>query len=141
MAQNYKAYSPDKVSCMFAGLHRVRGYGADAMIDIAFDSDFGEIAKSADNENRHVDLLDRSGTITVTLSDQSASNAFFTGIVAAGVPVPVTLVDKSSNGDLFVAGSVKIRTMPGMVKAKSNGEKVWVWQFTNGRMTHAGAVA
>lgn len=137
---NYKAYSPDKVSLIFAGLHRVRGFGPDAMIEIAFDSDFTEMAKSADNENRHVDLLDRSGTITVTLGSHSASNAFFTGVTAAGIPVPVTLLDATTNGDLFVAGSVKLRTMPAMVKGKSNAENVWVWQFTKGRLVHMGAV-
>ena len=109
------------------------------MVEVAFDSDFGEVHKSVDGENRHVVLKDRAGTITVTLGQHSATNAVFTTLVAAGVPFPVTLIDKSSVGDTFFAGSVKIKTMPSYTKTKSNSENVWVWQFTRGTMTLAGA--
>lgn len=136
---DYIAYNPLKVSNK-AGTHTVRGYGADSMVDIVFDSDFGEVHKSADGENRHVDLIDRAGTITVTLSAQSASNAVFTALVAANVPFPWTSIDKSSNGDLFFAGSCKIKTMPAFSKGKSNAENVWVWNFTKGNMIFAGSV-
>lgn len=145
MATDYKAFNPQKVGLVFGlpnapgASHRVRGYGADTMIEIAFDSDFGSVIKGADGENRHVDMLDRSGTITVNLGQHSQSNAVFTAIVAANVPVPVSLIDKSSAGDLFVAGSVKIRTHPGMTKGATPGEVTWVWQFTRGQVTLAGA--
>lgn len=136
---NYKAFNPEKVVNM-AGAHRVRAYGSDSMVEISYDSDFGEIHKPVDGENRHVDLQDRAGTITVTLAAHSASNAIFTALVAANVPFPWTVIDKSSDGDVFFAGSCKIKTMPTFSKGKSNSENVWVWQFTRGTMTLAGAV-
>jgi hypothetical protein len=136
---NYKPFNPEKVTTMF-GTHRLRAFGADAMVEVAFNADYGEVHIPVDGEARHVDMLDRSGTITVTLAQHSASNAALTAIVAANVPVPVTIADISSNGDLFFAGSVKIKTMPTFSKGKSNSENVWVWQFTKGRMVMAGAV-
>jgi hypothetical protein len=135
---DYKPFDPEKFTAMF-GTHKVRGYGEDAMVEVSFDSDFGEVHKSVDGENRHVVLKDRAGTITVTLGQHSASNGVFTTLVASGVPFPVTLSDKSSVGDTFFAGSTKIKTMPTFTKGKSNTENVWVWQFTRGTMTLAGA--
>ena len=141
----YKAFNPQKVNTMFGipgapgASHRVRGFGEDAMVEVAFDSDFGEVAKSVDGLNRHVDMLDRSGTITITLAAHSESNAVLNTIVAANVPVPVNIVDQSSVGDLFSASSVKIKTMPTFTKGRSNAENVWVWQFTRGTMTFAGS--
>ena len=119
----------------------MRGFGADAMIEIDFESDEAEIAKSVDGENRHVFIEDLSGTITVTLSAQSATNAWFSAARATKVPIPMNLVDGSSNGDLFFAGSCVCRKRPPMIKGKSNAENVWIWQFTKGRMNHGGAVA
>jgi len=136
---DYKAYNPDKFVTMF-GTHRLRAFGADAMVEVSFNSDFGEVHVPVDGESRHVDMLDRSGTITVTLAAHSASNAALTAIVSANVPVPVTIIDKSSNGDVFFAGSVKIKTMPSFTGARSNSENVWVFQFTKGKMVFAGAV-
>lgn len=139
---DYKPFDPEKFSAMFGlpgASHKVRGYGEDSMVEVSFDSDFGEVHKSVDGENRHVVLKDRAGTISVTLGQHSQSNAVFSALVAAGVPFPVTLIDKSSVGDVFFAGSVKIKTMPTFTKGKSNSENVWVWQFTKGVMTLAGA--
>ena len=136
---NYKGFNPDKFVTM-VGTHRARAFGSDTMVEVAFNADFGEVHIPVDGEARHVDMLDRSGTITITLAAHSASNAAFTAIVSANVPVPVTIIDKSSNGDVFFAGSVKIKTMPTFTGASSNSENVWVWQFTKGKMVFAGAV-
>lgn len=144
---DYKAFNPAKVGATFGlpgvpgAKHRVRGFGVSSMIKVEFDSDFGEVAKSADGLNRHVDLLDRSGTVEITLGQHSESNAFFSGLVAANVPVPFTLTDKSSVADIFTTGSLKIRKVPKMEKGKSNTENVWVFQFTKGTMDHTGAFA
>lgn len=142
---DYKAFTPAKVGVTFGlpgvpgAKHRVRGFGESSMIKVAFDSDFGEVAKAVDGLNRHVDLMDRAGTIEVTLGQHSESNAIFSAMTALNVPVPVTITDKSSSADLFFAGSVKVRKMPDMEKGKSNTENVWVFQFTRGTMVHSGA--
>lgn len=142
---DYKGYSPAKVSVMFGApgapgtSHRVRGFGTDSMVEVAFDSDFGSVVKSVDGLNRHVDMLDRSGTITITLGQHSESNAIFSALVAANVPVPVTIIDKSSVADLFSATSVKIKTHPGMAKSATPGDVVWVWQFTRGTVALTGS--
>jgi hypothetical protein len=140
---DYTSYDPLKVTvqCVHpvAGGHKVRAFGDDTMVDAGFAADFGEVFVSTDGEARHVDSADRSGDITIPLADNSPSNAFFAAVIASKEPMSVTITDKSSKSDLFFAGSVKLKTMPRMVKKKGNSVNEYVWNFTKGKMVMAGA--
>lgn len=139
----YTSYNPQKVTvqCVHPvmGPHKVRAFGDDTMVDAGFNTDFGSVFVSTDGEARHVESADRSGTITIPIADYSPSNEYFMGVYASGEPMAVTVTDKSSKADLFFAGSVKLRTMPNMMKKRDNNVNEYVWNFTNGKMVRTGS--
>lgn len=140
---DYTSFDPLKVTvqCVHpvAGGHKVRAYGDDTMVDAGFTSDFGSVFVSTDGEARHIDSADRSGDIVIPVADNSPSNLFFTTVIESKIPMTVTITDKSSKADLFYAGSVKLKTMPRMVKKKGNTVNEYTWNFTKGKMVRAGA--
>lgn len=143
MSSNYKNYNPEKVTvnCIHpvVGNHKCRGFGDGTMVDAGFTTDFGSVFVSTDGEARHVMSADRSGDITIPVADNSPTNEFFTKVIESGEPMSITITDKSSNSDLFFAGSVMLKTMPRMVKQKDNTVNEYVWNFTKGKIVRAGS--
>jgi len=135
---NYKPFDPLKCS-VIVGTHKARAFSDDQMVMAEFTSDWGDIFMSTDGEGRHVESADRSGTVTISLATNSPSNAVFMALIALNEPVPITITDKSSNADLFFAGSCKIKTFPPMDKKKGNAVNEYVWKFPKGTIFHSGA--
>lgn len=140
---NYKSYDPKKVNVTFVhpvlGPHTVRAFGDGTMVQVSYNADFGTVFVGTQGEGRHVESADRSGQATVSIADNSPSNGFFSNAVKSKTPMALTVTDKSSNADLFYAGSVMIGTLPDMTKANENTVNEWVWNFTKGEMNRSGA--
>ena len=136
---NYKSYNPGKVKVVLKGIHAVRGYGDDTMVDIGFTSDRNSMFVGVDGHARHVGSLDRTGDIKLVLSMGSASNAFMAALLALDEPFSFLMSDLSSNGDMFAAASCTIKTIPRMVKGKDSKSQEYTLQFTKGKMTMLGA--
>lgn len=139
MAQDFtvESYSPKKVTCKVA-THTIRGWEDGDMIVAEYDNDEVEVHVGADGNARFIDILARTGTITLHLSDYSPSNAVLQGIKDANVPVPITCTDKSSNADLFFAKQCKCQKQPAWGKAKTARSNPWPFKFLNGKLKATG---
>lgn len=137
---NYKQLDPTKCISNMGG-HTIRGWADGEMVAIAFDSPKRSKHVGVDGAGRHIKNNDRSGTITVRLQGASPSNAALQALDILDVPYSYAMVDKSSNGDSFFAGSVTLQTEPPMTRGDSEEIVEWVYQFTNGKMIRAGAEA
>lgn len=134
----YKQYDPTKVTVTVGGV-AMSGFADGEMITVEFSNDFRAKHIGTDGQGRHVKMADRSGVITIRLSDYSPSNAVLTAVDVTDVPVPITVTDKTSEADLFFAESCMLQKMPNMVKGKDASENEWPFQFIRGTMVHSGA--
>ena len=126
-------YDPSKVSCT-VGVDIMKGFGDGAMIEVEYEEDHYSKHIGVDGNGRHVRNLNRSGTITITLADYSPSNLLLSIIRDVNKALPITLTDKSSKGDLFIASSCMLVKTPALVKGKEAGDNVWVFQFIKGKV-------
>jgi len=131
-------YDPAKVVLTIGG-YVMKQFAADSMVTISYDEDRNTKHIGVDGFGRWTASKNRGGTITITLADYSASNQVLTTIDKADLPVAVSLVDKSSDGENFFADSCKLQTAPDMEKAREATEKTWVFGFIRGEATYAGA--
>jgi hypothetical protein len=131
-------YDPTKVTVTVGGAP-MSAFADGEMVTVEFTNDFRTKHIGTDGQGRHVKTADRSGTVTIRLSDYSPSNGVLTLVDLADVPVPITVTDKTSDADLFFAESCTLVKMPNMVKGKEAGENEWSFQFIRGTLAHTGA--
>lgn len=135
---DYKQYDPKSVSVVL-GVSTLRGFADDMMVEVTFSEDKRSKHVGADGEGRHVKNGDRSGTVTVHLADYSPSNATITTLDLIDEPFTITIVDKKSNGDLFVAGSCALAKEPDFKKGKESQMNDYVFNFIKGKAARMGA--
>lgn len=135
---SYAQYSPKEVSIVI-GTVPARGFADGEMVTVEYEEDDRSLAIGTDGEGRHIKNLHRGGTVTIRLFAFSPTNALITALDAIDVPFPITVVDKKSNGDLFFASSCALRKTPNLVKGKEESVNEFIFQFTKGKITHAGA--
>jgi hypothetical protein len=131
-------YDPAKVILSVGGFV-MKQFAADSMVTISYSNPANTKHIGVDGGGRWASSKDDSGTVTITLAAYSASNQVLTTLMKADQPVPITLVDKSSDGDGFFADSCKVEDRPDMEKAKENSENTWVFGFIKGEANYAGA--
>lgn len=138
MATAYKQYDPDNVIFIVGG-HRVREFGENKMITVAYSTDRRGLKESVDGPARHVKYLSTSGTVAVPLSDASPSNSVFSGIDEGDLMVKMICKDANSKGSLFVTQSGMVQKNPDFDRGKDPEDNEWVFQFTSGKILHTGA--
>ena len=131
-------YDPAKIVITVGGFV-MKQFAADSMIVMSYDEDKNSKHIGVDGFGRWVASKNDGGSASLTLASYSASNLVLTTLMKADQPVPVSIVDKSSNGESFFADSCKIMTRPDMEKAREETEKTWVIGFIKGEAVYAGA--
>ena len=121
------------------GGHTVRAFADGDMISVVFNTDKRSVHVGTDGRGRHIKSADRSGVITVRLSSYSPSNAAFQLLDETDIPFGIGVIDKSSNGDSFFAGSCMLVKVPDMVKGATETVLEYGFQFTHGTVVRAGA--
>lgn len=131
-------YDPSKVVITVGGFV-MKQFAADSMVTISYANPANTKHIGVDGYGRWAAGKDDSGTFTLTLASYSASNQVLMTLMKADQPVPITMIDKSSDGESFFADSCKVEDRPDMEKAKENSEKTWVFGFIKGEAIYAGA--
>ena len=137
MTNNYKPYDPNKVSVIL-GVIPARGFADGEMINVEFAEDDNTTYIGTDGDGRHIQSQNKSGTVTVRLHDYSETNPLLVVMNSIGEAFPITIVDKSSNADLFFAASCKVKKTPNFTKGKEGVTNEWVFNFINGKIIHSG---
>jgi hypothetical protein len=131
-------YDPAKVITTIGGFV-MKKFGADTMIEVEFEEDRNTMFEGVQGEGRHIKNNSKKGTVTLTLSGASNSNEVINALDKADQPFPISVIDKNSNGDLFISTSCKVKTTPTLTAGKDMAEKVWVFNFLYGKLNPAGA--
>jgi hypothetical protein len=131
-------YNPLKVSVIIGGVP-VSGWADGDMVIAAYDADHTTKHVGNGGEGRLIETNDRSGTLTVRLSDYSQVNGAMSVIDQAGLPVPIIVTDKTSVGDLFTTSAAKLQKTPDLRKSNEAVMNEWVFVFIKGTIIHSGA--
>lgn len=138
MADVYVQYDPDKV-IILVGTHRVRAFGDNQMVVVAFTNPRRGIKEGVDGEARHVEYKSKTGTVTIPLQEFSPSNEVFQLAHEGKLILPITIKDLTSKASLFVTASAMVQTDPDFERAKDPTDNTWVFQFTHGKKIQTGA--
>lgn len=130
-------YSVDKTAVLVA-LIPVVGFAGDR-VKVAMSSDEVETVMGTDGSGRHVNLLDKSGTVTITLEYGSPSNAEFEVIRLAKIPVPILIKDNSNLLTMFATSDAVVKKHPDLILGSKPSECEWVFSFIKGDLTHSPA--
>jgi hypothetical protein len=131
-------YDPLKVTVTVSGIP-MTGWADGEMITVEDAVDKRSKHIGTGGEGRHIKSADKSGTITIRLSDYSPSNAALNTIDEVDEPVPITVTDKTSNADLFFADSCALVKLPNMVKGAETSINEWAFQYITRTLAHTGA--
>lgn len=135
-----KQMDPTKVIANIGGL-TPRAYADGSMISIEFDTPKRTKHIGLTGQGRHIKSADRSGTVTIRLASYSPTVAGIAALDTADVPFSIAVVDKSSNGDSFFAGSCTLMQEPAMVWSENEEALEYQFQFIKGKMIRVGAEA
>lgn len=123
-------YDPAKVVVNVAGIN-LEDYADGTFVTIERSSDTFTKVTGADGKTTRVKQNDKSGTITVTLSQSSPSNSFLSSIMIMdettgdGI-VPVTVKDILSTS-LMSTGYAWVKKPPASPYAKEHTNREWVF--------------
>jgi len=131
-------YDPSKVVITVGGFV-MKKFAADSMVTVSYGEDKNTKHIGVDGYGRWTSGKNDSGQVTLTLSSYSSSNQVLTTLMKADQPVPISIIDKSSDGESFFADSCKVETRPDLEKAREETEKTWVFGFIKGEAIYAGA--
>lgn len=123
-------YDPTKVNINIGGVD-IEGWADGDICTAEYDEDEVEVHSGTGGEYRFIINKVKKGVFNVRVADYGVANAAMTIIRNAGVPVPITVTDKSSNGDLFFTPEAMVGKMP--VFAKGNEAKMNEWPFKFGK--------
>lgn len=128
----FAVYTAAEVSIIVGGLDISELMGSDEFVKIESASDDVAYEASADGGGTLNVLRGTEHTVTITLKKTSPANAKLSGIHAAGrlldqgvLIVPVAIVDRGSNGDLFATHQAWIKKLPDEGYGKQAQEVEW----------------
>ncbi len=75
-----KVYSPADIVINFKN-HRVQGYAKGTFVKVARNSESAKIDVGSKGEATMIEMLDRSGTVTITVQAESSTNDAFSAIM------------------------------------------------------------
>lgn len=133
-----KIYSPKKVSVTIGGVP-ITGWADGDMLVVTYDTDEHSKHIGTGGEGRFIKSEDVSGVATFRLADYSEANAVMQAVQKAGVEVPITVTDKSSNADVFTTDAAVVRKTPDFQKGADAKMNEWPFLFIRGLIVHSGA--
>lgn len=133
------AYNPKKVSFTF-GPVPAKGFQDGEMINLEFDNDEWTGYEGTRGEGSMVYSPNSTGTCTVTLQADSPTNAAWTALYKAGVPLPIAMADRSSTKSVAFAREAMPSKKPGFARSRDKPVVVWVFKFVGGDTDHVGDI-
>lgn len=139
-----RTYDPKEVS-IIAGGEIVQGYADGTFISIERDEDTWALQIGADGEGARSKSNNRSGTITLTLQQTSASNAILNALAQADElsngGVFSVLVRDNNGGSLAAAETAWIQKPSNQEYGREAGEREWVIRTDNLSLATLGNVS
>lgn len=132
-------YNPEKVSFAWGPVPAV-GFQKGEMINFEFDNDEWTGYEGTRGEGGMVKSPSKVGKCTVTLQADSPTNAAWSALYDAGVPLPITVADRSGTSGVAFAREAVPAKKPGMIRADTKPVVVWQFNFVGGRIEHVGDI-
>jgi len=136
-----RTYDPGEVLVLIAAIP-ISGFSDGTFVRVERSSDAFTKIEGVDGIISRSPNTDRSGTVSITLSQTSPSNDFLYGLAIAdelsnaGV-VPIFIRDRSGRS-IFVSGFGWIRKVPSMEYSKSDSNREWMIDAVNLNMFGGG---
>lgn len=124
-----KTYSPKEISVIVAGTI-ITGFAEDSFLSIERSSDAFDKVVGADGEVARTASADRSGTITITLLQTSASNDILSALqladeISLAGKFPVMVKDTLGTS-LYLSATAWVQKVSDADYGSSIGEREWV---------------
>ena len=138
-----KTYNPENVKITVGGAP-ISGFADGTFIKVSRSSEAFTKVTGADGQITRVKSADKSGEITLTLTQSSQSNAILQAIALVdetsgkGV-VPIAIIEINT-GNAFVAGSAWIRKVPDAEYGKEVSNREWVFDCSELNVFNAGNI-
>jgi len=132
------AYDPTKVSIAVNGVG-ITGFADGDMFTASYATNKTSTHIGTGGEGRFIVSKDVSGVCTIRLADYSNANAGLQVVDKTGVPVALTVTDKTSNADLFFTEAAMVQKVPDMQKGNEAKMNEWVFEFVRADIVHSGA--
>ena len=124
-----RTYDPASVAVLVGGVP-ITGYADGTFVTVARDSDTFQKVSGADGQVARSKTNDKTGTLTITLMQTSASNDVLEGIAAldelTSTGIVPTLVKDNSGRSIHFAGNSWIRKVPDAEFGKEISNREWV---------------
>ena len=126
-----EVYDPASVVITWGSL-TISGFAPDTFCNVERAEDSVTTTVGADGFGTHTINRNRSGTVTVTLMQSSATNTALSRLanldeISGTVSYPLTVRDLRSDATLCVAHSAKIKKQPASSFAKELGAREWAF--------------
>lgn len=129
---SFAVYTASQVSIIVGGIPIGDLMGSDEFCTIEKAEDDAVYEASADGGGTLNVLRNSEHTVTITLKKTSPANAALSGIHAAGqlldqgiLIIPVAVVDRGSNGDLFASHQCWLKKLPDESYGRQASEVAW----------------
>lgn len=120
-----KGYDPTKIK-IYAGGMPIQDFGTDSMVKVARAVDMRSPTVGADGNLTVNKSANNTGTLEITIMNNSASNAILKGLALLDGGFPIAVVDMNFAGDL---GSSTVHSwvqnIPDFERAEKVGECTW----------------
>lgn len=127
-------YQPDFVTVAFNGVP-ITGFAPGTFVSAARNNDSWAISVGSGGDATRAKSGDKSGRVTITLLDSSASNAVLSGFEQTdqrlGTGVGALLVKDLSGADVVTAGTAWIVKPPDLEKSNESSTREWVFETDN----------
>ncbi len=133
------AYDTTKFAFSF-GTVAARGYADGEVINWTFDNDEWTAYSGTQGEGTMVRSPQGIGTVTVTLQANSPTNTAWNTLYEAGIPLPLTVNDRSSTKAVAFAAEGMPKKKPDLIRSRDMPVVQWVFGFVNGTAQHLGDV-
>jgi hypothetical protein len=108
-------YDPTKVDINIGGV-TITGWADGDICTFEYETDHVSKHIGTGGEGQFIKIPDRSGTFTARVAAYSLANGAMTLIRDAGVPVPITVTDKTSLADTFFTAAAMVQKTPNFGK-------------------------
>lgn len=138
-----KLYDPQSVIVTF-GVNTLSGFGKDSVIEAERNGDAFSTTVGVDGEGTRTRSADKSGKVTLTLMQTSASNAVLSALESAdeaspnGLGILPLMIKDAIGNSLCFAGKAWVSKLPAFKRGKEVGECVWVFHTANLSIVEAG---
>ncbi|MFL4498449.1 phage structural protein [Weissella sp. MSCH1] len=120
--QQYTAYYDPNDVHVFVGKEEVGAFADNSMVQVQWRNDRQSLVVDPKGVGSLVRNNDRSGTVTISLSETSIWNAKLTELVASGKPFSISIYH---NKEVISAATAQVQKVPDITFGNSGNDRTW----------------